>query len=605
MNQNLKSSDKNQISAGHNIHSNPIMPRKTANRLYGGYNNSPRPQMFQANIDPVQIISDFCSSAKNARNNEEIINCIHSVAVNSLGFSFTAIGLINKESNYLQLRFTDHIGNIYSSKIILSEYKNPIIDCYMNKTIKDTEDFSFLNVPYFQSSPGTIYPLMNQGECIGIFITGSSNVNNQNNDLMNILTDYLSLYVVNKNLNRIPVLNQPSDALTGLKSHREFHETLSLEIKNAEYNGQPVSVIIFDIINISKINREHGHAKGDEIILTVAKKIQQHIRDIDTAARYGGDEIAVILPGVDNERAIYMAEFINHKISCCLVDEIGQIKLSIGVSTYPTCSKEQEKVLILAEQAMLISRNKEYQDGHSTIISSQDIDFWNEMALDSLAAVIAKKHSQWGINFEEELVNQFQTESLSPTNHIVDVVTSLAGAIDAKDTYTRGHSQAVCMYTEALAQAINLPPSEVERIKLGAMLHDIGKIGIPESILRKQSALNDQEWELMKQHPRIGVEKVIKPIAAIRDLIPIIIHHHERWDGTGYPDRLAGENIPIGARIVAIADAFHALISDRPYRKGLNLYEAIEVLRAGAGIQWDRELIRKFIIIAPSLVTKV
>ena len=605
MNQNLKSSDKNFTKTGHDIHSNPIMPRKTANRLYGGFNNAQGPQIFQANIDPVHLISDFCTSAKKSKNCEEIINCIHNVAINNLGYSFTAVGLVNKESNCLQLRFTDHLGNIYSSKIILSEYKNPIIDCYINKTKKTTDDFGFLNVPYFQSSPGVIYPLLNQGECIGIFIAGSSVANQQNNDLINILTDYLSLYIVNKNLNKMPANNQDLDALTGLKSHREFHESLSLEIKNAEYNGQPVSVVIFDIINISKINREHGHAKGDEIISMVADKIKKHIRDIDTAARYGGDEIAVILPGVANEKAIYMAEYINHNISCCLIDDIGHIKLSIGVSTYPTCSKEQEKVLILAEQAMLISRNKEYQNGTSTIISSQDIDFWNEMALDSLAAVIAKKHSQWGINFEDELVNQFQSESLSPTNHIIDVVTSLAGAIDAKDTYTRGHSQSVCMYTEALAQAIDLPPSEVERIKLGALLHDVGKIGIPESILRKQSSLTDQEWELMRQHPRIGVEKVIKPIAAIRDLIPIIIHHHERWDGTGYPDRLAGENIPIGARIVAIADAFHALISDRPYRKGLNLYDAIEVLRAGAGIQWDKDLIRKFIIIAPSLVTKM
>lgn len=605
MNQDQKTTDGNDIKAGHSIHSNPIMPRKTANRLYGGYNSSPRPYGFQGNVDPIEVISDFCSSARIAKNADDILVCLHHTAINKLGYNFTAIGVVNKEANSLQLRFTDHIGNIYSSKILLSEYKNPIIDCYINKTKKNIDNFGFLNVPYFQNSPGVIFPLMNQGECMGIFIAGSQSLNQQNNDMINILTDYLALYITNKNLSERTIKNPSVDALTGLKNHRDFHENLSLEIKNAEYNGQPVSVIIFDIINISKINRELGHAKGDEIIRMVADKIKQNIRDIDTAARYGGDEIAIILPGVDNARAVYMAEYINHNVSCCLVDDIGEIKLSIGVSTYPTCSKEQEKVLILAEQAMLISRNKEYQNGTSSIISAQDIDFWNEMALDSLATVIAKKHSQWGINFEDELVNQFHTESMSPNNHIIDVVTSLAGAIDAKDTYTRGHSQAVSTYTEALARAINLPPSEVERIKLGALLHDVGKIGIPESILRKQTALSDQEWEMMKQHPRIGVEKVIKPIASVRDLIPIIIHHHERWDGNGYPDRLAGENIPLGARIVAIADSFHALISDRPYRKGLNLYKAIEVLRAGAGIQWDKELIRKFIIIAPSLATKM
>ncbi|MDD3013113.1 MAG: diguanylate cyclase [Candidatus Gastranaerophilales bacterium] len=605
MNQNQKTSDKNNMKSEHNIHSNPIMPRKTANRLYGGYNNSPQPYGYQRNIDPVDVISDFCSSARSGKTSEDILSCVHNTAISKLGYSFTAIGLVNKKANYIQLKFTDYIGNIYSSKIILSEYKNPIIECYINKTKKNIDNFGFLNVPYFQNSPGIIFPLMNQGECMGIFIAGSSSLNQQNTDLINILTDYLSLFIINKNLSEKLIKNPDVDTLTGLKNHKDFHENLSLEMKNAEYNGQPVSVIIFDIINISKINREFGHSKGDEIIRMIANKVKQNIRDIDIAARYGGDEIAVILPGVDNAKAIYMAEYINHNISCCLIDDIGEIKLSIGVSTYPTCSKQKEKVLILAEQAMLISRNKEYHNGISSIVSAQDIDFWNEMALDSLAAVIAKKHSQWGINFEDELVNQFHNESMNCTSHIIDVVTSLAGAIDAKDTYTRGHSQEVCRYTEALARTINLPPSEVERIKLGALLHDVGKIGISESILRKQTALNDQEWEIMKQHPRIGVEKVIKPISSIRDLIPIIIHHHERWDGTGYPDKLAGVNIPLGARIVAIADAFHALISDRPYRKGLNLYQAIEVLRAGAGIQWDKELIRKFIIIAPSLVSKV
>jgi len=603
--QDQKISDKNNIRTGHDIHSNPIMPRKTANRLYGGYNNSPKPYGFQGNIDPVEVISDFCSSARSGKNAEYILNYVHDIVINKLGYTFTAIGLVNKQANYIQLKLTDHIGNIYSSKVILSDYKNPIIDCYINKIKKNIDNFGFLNVPYFQNSPGIIFPLMNQDECIGIFIAGSLSLSSQNNDLINILTDYLALFIENKRLSERIINNPDVDALTGLKNHKDFHENLSLEIKNAEYNGQSVSVIIFNIINISKINRECGHSKGDEIIRMVAEKIKENIRDIDIAARYGGDEIAVILPGVDNAKAVYMAEFVNHNVSCCLVDDIGEIKLSIGVSTYPTCSMKQEKILILAEQAMLISRNKEYQNGTSSIISAQDIDFWNEMALDSLAAVIAKKHSQWGINFEDELVDQFHAESMSCANHIIDVVASLAGAIDAKDTYTRGHSQSVCMYTEALARAVNLPPSEVERIKLGALLHDVGKIGISEAILRKQTALSDQEWEIMKQHPRIGVEKVIKPIASIRDLIPIIIHHHERWDGNGYPDKLAGENIPIGARIVAIADAFHALISDRPYRKGLDLYKAIEVLRAGAGIQWDKELIRKFIIIAPSLATKV
>ena len=208
-------------------------------------------------------------------------------------------------------------------------------------------------------------------------------------------------------------------------------------------------------------------------------------------------------------------------------------------------------------------------------------DFWDDMALSSFASVITKRHSSIGVNFEEELVNKFNEEMINQ-NHLIEVVTSLATAIDAKDEYTKDHSASVSRYAEALARALNLPEKEVERIKLGAMLHDVGKIGIPENVLRKPTKLSDEEWAIMKQHPTIGAEKVLLPNKTLHDLIPMVKYHHEHWDGTGYPDKLKGEQIPYTARIVSIADAFHALVSDRPYRKGLSVHKACEILKMGA-----------------------
>ena len=156
-----------------------------------------------------------------------------------------------------------------------------------------------------------------------------------------------------------------------------------------------------------------------------------------------------------------------------------------------------------------------------------------------------------------------------------------------------------------MARAINLPENEVERIKLGALLHDIGKIGIPEHILRKPTMLTDEEWKIMKQHPTIGTDKVLLPNKSLHDLIPIVKYHHEHIDGSGYPCGLKGDEIPISAKIVAIADSFHALISDRPYRKGLSVNKACEILKMGANVQWDKDLVRQFIIIAPSLATNI
>ena len=253
----------------------------------------------------------------------------------------------------------------------------------------------------------------------------------------------------------------------------------------------------------------------------------------------------------------------------------------------------------------MVSKTKGYTNGRSTIVSTQDYDFWDDTAINSFATVMAKRHSQLGINFEEALVEQFQNENIVSQNHLIEVVTSLASAIDAKDQYTKDHSSSVSRYSVALAKAINLPDKEVERIKLGALLHDIGKIGIPEYVLTKPDKLTPEEFKIIQQHPSIGVEKILEPNPLLHDLIPIVKYHHEQWNGKGYPCGLKGEDIPLAARIVAVADTYHALISDRPYRKGMSVEKACSILEEGAGIQWDKELVRQFISIAPSLATKI
>lgn len=586
--------------------SNPIAPRKTSNRLYGGYNASQKFQQYQNAIDPVEVFGDFCNFSKNKENSEEILNYLHFLAVSKLGYNFTAVGLLNHQSNYLTIRLLDQVGNVFSSKILLSEENNPIVQCFMSKTIKNVKDINFINVPHLHNSPGLIIPLINQNNSIGVFIAGSKAKNQQNDNIMNILADYLGMFIVNKQLNEKSRQNANLDPLTGLINHRDLLEKLQDEIKVAEKDDHPISVIMLDINNMTQINDEFGPSKGDEAICLVADKIKQNIRSFDTAGRYGWDEMAVIMPNTTNAEACYIAELINHSISCSLIDDIGTVKVSVGVSTYPDCATIPSKLLLLGEQAMLISKKKSFQTGASCVLSSQTAEFWEEIASNSLAQVLARKHNQWGLDFREEFIKKLTNDQESASStHIVEVVTSLACAIDAKDTYTRGHSQAVSRYAEALARALDLPESEVERIKLGALLHDVGKIGIEEPILRKTSALTDDEWQVMKQHPQIGAEKVLQPIHSLRDLIPMVVHHHEHWDGSGYPNKLKGEEIPLAARIISVADCFHALISDRPYRKGLSLDRAVEILKAGSGIQWDRELVRKFIIIAPSLCTTV
>lgn len=581
---------------------NSLNTRTTPNRMYGGYHQNPLTRI--TSIDYPELIQALNEVLTNKTNINDFFYSLHNILATKLNSFFTALGTVPNQSNYINLKLIDKIGGTYSSRIFISEETNPVIDCYNNRCPVIRHDSKFLNIPYLQNSPVAIIPMISVGTCAGVLLIGDSNAQS-NLDLYSLLSSYAGLFKHNTDLIESAIENTNIDALTQLNNHRGFQEVLSKELAQAQARNVPLSVVMMDINNISKINRELGHAKGDEVIKLLAEKVRQNLRSSDTAGRYGGDEIAIILPETDTKEAKYIAEYLTYSLSCSFVDDVGPVKVSVGVATAPDCTKDQEKLLILAEQAMYVSQTRGYKDGNSTIVSSNDYNFWDDTALNSFAEVLSKRHSQIGINFEEELVQKFNNEQIISQNHLIEMVTSLASAIDAKDTYTKGHSTSVSRYSEALARALNLPEPDVERIALGALLHDVGKIGIPENVLRKPSHLSEDEWEIMKQHPVIGAEKVLMPNESLQDLIPIVKYHHEHWDGTGYPEKLKGENIPLSARIVAIADAYHALISDRPYRKGLSVEKACEILKMGAGIQWDRNLVRHFIQIAPSLSTTV
>ena len=571
--------------------------------MYGGYLNNSL-SVSKKVINYTDIIRDLNTALQHKKTFNDLSNAIHSVFCEKLNCSFTAFGLFHEKSKCINLKLTNLMGSTYSSKVFLSETDNPIIECFSNSSAVIQTNNHFLNIPYLQNSSTILLPLVALNKTVGVLILGKDS-EDFNIGILSFIANYAALFMQNIDLLEKTNKYANTDTLTTLYNHRGFQEVLANELHKAEDTNTPLSIVMFDINNISKINRELGHAKGDEVIKLLAEKIKQNIRSNDKAGRYGGDEIAIILPNTNTGDARYLAEYITYCLSCCFVDDVGPVKVSVGISTYPDNTKDQEKLLILAEQAMYISRAKGYKEGMSAIVSSSDFNFWDDAALNSFAEVVAKRHAQLGINFEDELVHKFNNEEVISQNHLIEMVTSLAGAIDAKDPYTKGHSTSVSRYAEALARAINLPEDEVQKITLGGLLHDVGKIGIPENVLRKPGKLDPDEWEIMKQHPVIGAEKVLAPNEALSHLIPIVKYHHEHIDGSGYPEHLKGDEIPLSARIVAVADTYHALISDRPYRKGMSVEKACEILQEGAGKLWDADLVRHFIAIAPSISTTI
>lgn len=578
----------------------PLNTRTSANRVYGGWANS---FSKSQEINYLEIINAINASVANQTDTVQLFYSIHKQICLTLNLDFLAIGIFNPSSNYINVKLVEKTGSSYVSKVLLTDDDNAIVRAFNNKEAIFTTDSSYLKMNYLAKTPTTIVPLIAFGECLGILVFSDNN--NQLFELYKLIANYYAIFYKNKQLSDLVDRNTDADSLTGLSNHKKLQEDLAREINRSINTDRTTAFCILDIANISDINNELGHAKGDEVIKEVASKIKKNVRNTDILGRYGGDEIAIIMPDTSESEAKYVCEFLLYNLACTMFDDLGQLKFSCGISMYPTSTNKQEKLTILAEQALFIAKSKRAQSGQSEIVTTNDYNFWDDEALKCFAKVLTKKHAAIGVDIEEELINQFHNENIVSNEHLLDVVSSLASTIDAKDTYTKGHSAAVSRYAEALARAVNLPAGEVERIKLGALLHDIGKIGIPEHVLRKPTMLSDEEWAIMKQHPAIGADKVLMPNKSLHDLIPMVKYHHEHIDGSGYPFGLKGDEIPMSAKIVAVADAYHALISDRPYRKGLSVHKACEILKMGAGVQWDKELIRQFIIIAPSLATNI
>lgn len=579
----------------------PINTRTSSNRLYGGYINS---WSKSIDVNLSEIITSINVVLSSKKDYSDLFYDIHSVLNQKCNLNFSALGIYNKISNCINVKLIDKTGSLYNSKILLNNNDNLIVRAFETKQIIHTKDNSYLKLNYLINAQTVILPLIGAGECIGVAIFSDDNIN-QYIEIYKLIANYFAMIYQNQILSDLVKQNTDTDSLTGLFNHKKIQEDLAYEISQSASKDKELAFCIIDIANISEINSELGHAKGDLVIKEVAKKIRKNIRNTDYAGRYGGDEIAIIMPDTKVDEAKYVLEYILYNLSCTMFDDLGQLKFSCGFSMYPKSSDNQERINVLAQQALYIAKSRRNQSGQSEIVSSTDFNFWDDEALKCFVKVLTKKHGSVNINVDEELISQFHNEKILSNDHLLEVVSSLSSAIDAKDTYTKGHSSSVSRYSEALARAINLPQNEVERIKLGAMLHDVGKIGIPEQILRKPTKLSDDEWQIMKQHPSIGADKVLKPNKSLHDLIPMVKYHHEHIDGSGYPYGLKGDEIPLSARIVAVADAFHALISDRPYRKGLSVQKACEILKMGAGVQWDKDLIRQFIIIAPSLATNI
>jgi diguanylate cyclase (GGDEF)-like protein len=339
-----------------------------------------------------------------------------------------------------------------------------------------------------------------------------------------------------------------TDSLTDLGNHRSFHENVEREIARRARSGSCFSIVMLDLDGLKQINDRLGHQAGDERIRAVADCLRATMRDTDAAYRTGGDEFMVLLP---DERAWGALEFarrlqegaLRHRIEPAVTCGIAE---AVAFETADTLLRRADLALYEAKRS-----------GRQVVVYA-----------DGLAPKPAARHEQEATRREHRLL-----------------ATALARAVDAKDVGTRNHCETVSALCVLIGQSLGLDADRLERLRLAGLLHDVGKIGVSDSILAKPGRLDAEEAAQMSGHVRIG--QTIVASAELEEEARWVLHHHEHFDGSGYPDGLRGDEIPPESRIILVADAFEAMTADRPYRLARPVHEALAELDRLAGKQFD------------------
>jgi diguanylate cyclase (GGDEF)-like protein len=365
------------------------------------------------------------------------------------------------------------------------------------------------------------------------------------------------------------------DRLTGVPNRESLLSALKAEVERAVRHYKPLSVAFIDIDRFKPINDTYGHNSGDAVLRQVAGIIADSVRASDTFGRYGGEEFMLILPETMPEDAVVLAE----ELRCLVMAESLRIAdgqtiratISVGVAGGRGSELQIDMLVDRADAAMYAAKSL----GRNRTYLFRELD---DEAPVRRAPISPDRRAQ------AAAIGQWAS----------DTATQALASVLAPQPHHRGRpSDMIASLATGMGLEMGLPEEEIERIRIAALLHDLGKIAIPEDILDKPSTLSDAEWQAIGEHPRIG-QVILEQASSLRDAIPVVLHHHERFNGGGYPHGLRGSEIPIGARIVAVADAYHAMVHDRPYKLALTHEEALAELRRHAGTQFDPAVVEVF-----------
>lgn len=388
----------------------------------------------------------------------------------------------------------------------------------------------------------------------------------------------LELTKSNKRLSQLAL----RDPHTGLYNHRYLAEIIDAEFYRAKKYKNHLAVVMLDVDYFKSINDTYGHQFGDMVLKQLAQQLRKITRQYDVIIRYGGEEFVIVSPGTDRAQALVLAHRILDAISLYNFGNKKtaiKLKISLSVVSYPEDNAASAMDLVKAAEQIL---NRAKEEGGNRVYSSMD-----------KKGSASKTGKESSVSMLQKKLDKLNKQA---NQNLIESIFAFAKTIELKDHYTGEHVERTVKYATDIARALALPMPEIEMVRQAAMLHDLGKIGISDKILTKRAKLTKREMDEIKKHPKIAAD-ILRPIHVLNAIVPFILYHHERWDGRGYPNGLKGEDIPLGARIVAIADVYQALISNRPYRKAFSKKEAVKIIKESAGTQFDPRIVNVFLSI--------
>jgi diguanylate cyclase (GGDEF)-like protein len=434
----------------------------------------------------------------------------------------------------------------------------------------------------------------------GETLLGVLNVESQNDDaftpqdvlVMNTLADLLATALHNAFVFQKLQQQSITDGLTGIKTRRFFWEAMTSEWKRASRSGRPFSVVLMDLDKFKEVNDTLGHLEGDLVLARVGRLLEQKCRQSNVVARYGGDEFIILMPETGVEQAQILAERLRLWISTDPMLSEHHITGSFGVGSYRVHGFSVEDIIRVADAGMYVSK----REGGDRVSTAEE--FGESAALQRkhisgyIESFLQREHT--GPEHLEELVTTLKKlcgDEDCDVNVLRESIETLTHAAESRELNSSGHGEMVARYCEVVARSLGLPGEEVTELTYAARVHDVGKIFVPEHTLNKSGPLSEDEFSLIKMHARVGAE-ILATVPGSENLQKAVEHHHEAVDGGGYPAGLCGEQIPLWARIIAIADAYVNMTAERSFAAAKSREQALAELERLSGTRYDGMLVR-------------